>query len=68
MLLGKFQLKILPKAGHAIHEDSPEEVIFANLLFFVLTNFGLLPTAIIKQLKCIAFNEKKKGSVILNFL
>nr|CDS16369.1 protein phosphatase methylesterase 1 [Echinococcus granulosus] len=34
---GKFQLKILPRAGHAIHEDSPDEVA-SCLAHFLLRN------------------------------
>jgi protein phosphatase methylesterase 1 len=26
---GKFQLVVLPKAGHAVHEDDPEKVAIA---------------------------------------
>ncbi|VDL59552.1 unnamed protein product [Hymenolepis diminuta] len=36
---GKFQLKILPKAGHAIHEDSPDEVASCLAQFLLRNQF-----------------------------
>ncbi len=28
---GKFQMQVLPQCGHAVHEDSPDKVIFPSL-------------------------------------
>nr|CDS33432.1 protein phosphatase methylesterase 1 [Hymenolepis microstoma] len=36
---GKFQLKILPRAGHAIHEDSPDEVASCLAQFLLRNQF-----------------------------
>lgn len=36
---GKFQMQILPQCGHAVHEDSPEEVAEALATFVIRNRF-----------------------------
>ncbi|KAL5112899.1 hypothetical protein TcWFU_009229 [Taenia crassiceps] len=47
---GKFQLKILPRAGHAIHEDSPDEVASCLAHFLLRNQFtGAKPNLFLRQ-------------------
>ncbi len=37
---GKFQMQVLPQAGHAIHEDVPEKVAHILATFLVRNKFA----------------------------
>ena len=37
---GKFQMQVLPQAGHAVHEDVPEKMAEAMATFLVRNKFA----------------------------
>lgn len=40
VLLGKFQMQVLPACGHAVHEDVPDKVAEAIATFMVRHKFA----------------------------